>query len=61
MSTVRRAFSSAPRSREKDADKDTAKPMFLPYVRGVSEKLEKVCAPLGVKTIFRPQKTLRSI
>ena len=60
-STVRRTFSSAPRSRVKDADEDTAKPMFLPYVRGVSEKLEKVCAPLGVKTIFRPQKTLRSI
>ena len=60
-STVRRAFSSAPRSRGKDADEDTAKPMFLPYVREVSEKLEKVCAPLGVKTIFRPQKTLRSI
>ena len=60
-STVRRTFSSAPRSRVKDADEDTAKPMFLPYVRGVSEKLEKVCAPLGVKTIFRPQKTLWSI
>ena len=42
-SKVRRTFSSAPRSREKDADEDTAKPMFLPYVRGVSEKLEKVC------------------
>ena len=49
-STVSRTFSSASRSREKDA----TKPMFLPYVRGVSKKLEKVCAPLGVKTIFRP-------
>ena len=61
VSTVRRTYSSAPRSMEKDTDEDTAKPMFLPYVREVSEKLEKVCAPLGVKTIFRPQKTLRSI
>ena len=35
--------------------------MFLPYVRGVSKKLKKVCAPLGVKTIFRLQKKLRSM
>ena len=33
------------------------KAVFLPY--GVSKKLEKACASLGVKTIFRPQKTLR--
>ena len=26
----------------------------------MSEKLEKVCAPQGLKTIFRPQQTLRS-
>ena len=61
VSTVRRTFSSAPRSREKDADEDTAKQMFLPYFRGVSEKLEKLCAPLWVKTTVRPTKTLRSI
>ena len=59
--TVKRTFSSTARSREKDTEEDPAKPMFVPYVRGVSEKLEKVCAPLGVKTIFRPQKTLRSM
>ena len=35
------------------------KRMFLSYVRGVSKKMEKASAPLGVKTIFRPQKTLR--
>ena len=61
VSTVRWTFPSASRPREKDADEDTAKPMFLPYVRGVSEKMEKVCAPLGLKAIFRPQMTLRSI
>ena len=59
--TVKRTFSSADKTREKDAstEEDPAKPLFLSYVRGVSEKLEKACAPLGVKTIFRPQKTLR--
>ena len=28
-------------------------------VREVSEKLEKACASLGVKTVFRPKKTLK--
>ena len=59
--TVKRTFSFTARSREKDTEEDPAKPMFIPYVRGESKKLEKVCAPLGVKTIFRPQKTLRSM
>ena len=61
MRTVKRTFSSTTRSREKDTEEDPAKPMFVPYVRGVSEKLENVCAPLGVNTIFRHQKTLRSM
>ena len=58
--TVKRTLSSTTKTREKDTEEDSAKPMFLPYVRGVSEKLEKVCAPQGVKTIFRPQQTLRN-
>ena len=58
--TVKKTLSSTTKIREKDTEEDSAKPMFLSYVRGVSEKLEKVCAPLGVKTIFRPQQTLRS-
>ena len=61
MRTVKRTFSSTARSREKDTEEDPAKPMVVLYVRGESEKLEKVCAPLGVKTIFRPQKTWRSM
>ena len=33
--------------------------MCLPYVRRLSEKLERVCAPLGVKTVFKPARTLK--
>lgn len=29
------------------------------YVRGLNEKLERVCTPLGVTTAFRPVRTLR--
>ena len=35
--TVKKTFSSTARSREKDTEEDPAKPMFVPYVRGVSE------------------------
>ena len=42
--TMKKTFSSATRNRENDTEEDPAKPMFLPYVRGLSEKLEKsVC------------------
>ena len=45
--TVKRTLSSTTKTMEKDTEEDSAKPMFLPYVRGVSEKLEKVYTPLG--------------
>ena len=35
---VKRSFSSTARNREKDTEEDPAKPMVLPYVRGLSEK-----------------------
>ena len=33
--------------------------MCLPYIRGLSERIERICAPLGVKVAFKPTKTLR--
>ena len=35
--------------------------LFLSYIRGVSEKLEKVCPPLGDNPIFKPQNILRNM
>ena len=35
--------------------------LYTPYIRGTSEKLEKACAPLGVKTVFKPQRTMRQL
>ena len=52
-------FAARSRAKNTSAEEDPVKPMFQLYVRGACEKLEKVCEPLGVKTIFRPQKTLR--
>ena len=33
--------------------------MCLPYICGLSERIERICAPLGVKAAFKPTKTLR--
>ena len=33
--------------------------MYLSYVQGLSEKLERLCTPLGVKAVFKPARTLR--
>ena len=33
--------------------------LFLPYIRGVSEKIERICFHLGVKVISKSQDTLR--
>ena len=36
---------------------DAPKILCTFYIRGLSEKIEDVCAPLGVKPVFRPNKT----
>ena len=33
--------------------------MCLPYIRGLSERIERLCTPLGVKAAFKPMRTLR--
>ena len=37
------------------------KTLHIPYVRGLSEKIEKSCAPLAVKAVFKPQSTLKQL
>ena len=38
---------------------EAPKILCTPYIKGLSEKIAKVCAPLGVKPVFRPKKTLK--
>ena len=38
---------------------ESRKIMCLPYIRGLSERIERICTPLGVKAAFKPTKTLR--
>ena len=39
--------------------RDPPKILCTPYIRGLSEKIAKVCAPLGVKPVFRPKRDLK--
>ena len=43
----------------KPDEEEPLKTLHLPYVRGLSKKIEKTCGPLGVKAIFKPQSTLK--
>ena len=38
---------------------ESRKIMCLPYIRDLSERIERICTPLGVKAAFKPTKTLR--
>lgn len=38
---------------------DAPNVLCTPYIKSLSERIEKVCAPLGVKPVFKPKRTLR--
>ena len=40
-------------------EEERQKVLSLPYVQGLSQKIEKICHPLGIKTIFKSSNTLR--
>ena len=47
--------------RQIDGDERRSRPMcILPYIRGISEKLARVCTRKGVKVVFRHPATLRT-
>ena len=43
----------------KAVEEERQKVIFLPYVHALSQKIEKICRPLGIKTIFKSSNTLR--
>ena len=45
-----------PETSEPEQLDETPKILCTPYIKGLSEKIAKVCAPLGVKPVFRPKK-----
>ena len=57
---VRKTLTKPQRQQTCEPDEEEPpKTLQLPYVRGLSEKIEKACGPLGVKAIFKPQSTLK--
>ena len=44
----------------KSTDEDSTETrLFLPYVKGVSERIEKACRQLNIQTVFKSSGTLR--
>ena len=41
------------------AERPAMKPLFMPYVQGITDKIERVCHPLGVKVICSSRGKLR--
>ena len=41
------------------ATDDSKKVLYLPYVRDISERIQQVCRPLGISTVFKSSSTLR--
>lgn len=61
---IQRALHRAPKPNdpepmEEAEERTDTKKIFLPYVRGVSERTEKVCRQLNIKTVFKSNGTLR--
>ena len=46
---------------ETQQEEERKKRLFIPYIKGVSEKIERVCHPLGVKVVCKSQNTLRQM
>ena len=44
---------------EPEEEEEPLETLHLPYVRGPSEKFENTCGPLGVKAIFKRQRTMK--
>ena len=38
---------------------DSKKVLYLPYVRDISERIQQVCRPVGISTVFKSSNTLR--
>ena len=59
---VKKTLSRLPRYIEEDNQPEERPTiLYIPYICGTSEKLEKACAPLGVKTVFKVQRTMRQL
>ena len=50
-----------PKQAPKTGEEEQPKTLHIMYVQGHSEKIEKACAPLGGKAVFKPRTTLKQL
>ena len=43
---------------EAEQEEEKKNMLLLPYIKGVSEKIDRICAPLGIRTVFKSHNTL---
>lgn len=48
-----------PHTRWEPTSDDPSKILCVPYIRGLNEKLERVCTPFGVRAVFNPMRNLK--
>ena len=60
---VRQALTKTTRRHEHEERSDATRPPLcvLPYVRGLSEKIKRICDSRGVKTVFKRTRTVRDM
>ena len=54
-------ITSAPRNLDRRVEDNTRKltPVCLPYVKGLAERIQKMCSPYDIRTVFTSGSTLR--
>ena len=54
-------ITSAPRNRDRRIEDNTRKltAVCLPYVKGLAERIQKICSPYDIRTVFTSGSTLR--
>ena len=52
-------FRKPEQEEDETPDKEGKKQLFIPYIKGVSEKIERICHPLGVQVICKSRNNLR--
>ena len=55
------SITSAPRNLDRRIENNTRKltTVCLPYVKGLTERIQKICSPYDIKTVFTSDSTLR--
>ncbi len=62
LPVINRNINHYRRSKSMNSNKENeSKLLILPYIKGISEKIERICNPLNIKVNFQSSTTLRKL